>query len=55
MVYNNSLDEIQEVLDGLKKTLYLIDHNDLEKSALIEAINHEITLLETRIKEILRI
>ena len=55
MVYTNSLDEIQEVIDGLKKTLNLIDHNDSEKNDIIDAINYEISLLETRIKEILRI
>ena len=53
--YNDSINEIQEVIDGLKKTLNLIDQNDSEKYDIIDAINYEISLLETRIKEIRRI
>jgi hypothetical protein len=51
----NSVDEIKDVIDGLKKTLNLIDQNDSDKYDLIDAINYEIRLLETRIKEIKRI
>jgi len=54
MFNTNSIDEIQEVIDGLKKTLNLIDHNDSEKNDIIDAINYEISLLEKRIKEIIR-
>lgn len=55
-VYNiNNIDEIQEIIDGLKKTLYLINENDSKKYDIIDAINYEISLLETRIKEIRRI
>ena len=55
-MYNiNNIDEIQEIIDGLKKTLYLINENDSKKYDIIDAINYEISLLETRIKEIRRI
>ena len=54
MFHTNSIDEIQEVIDGLKKTLNIIDHNDTEKEDIIDAINYKISLLETRIKEIIR-
>ena len=54
MFHSDSIDEIQEVIDGLKKTLNIIDHNDSEKNDIIDAINYEINLLETRIKEIIR-
>lgn len=53
--HNDSINEIQEVIDGLKKTLNLIDQNDSEKHDIIDAIKYEISLLETRIKEIRRI
>ena len=52
MSHSNSVDEDQIVLDGLKRTLSLIDQNDSDKFDIIDALNYEISLLETKIKEI---
>ena len=55
MFHTNSIDEIQEVIDGLKQTLNLIDHNDSEKKDIVDAIKYEISLLESRITKLYRI
>ena len=54
MFHTSSIDEIQEVIDGLKQTLNLIDHNDSEKNDIIDAINYEISLLENKIKKTIK-